>query len=434
MKRILTICAMAIMTIVAMAQTNPNRLIVVNKSGGQSGFVMDRIDSLMFRNVEGEVKADVEYLGYEKKTDGSDVIRCSVVRSESCVGFKILMQPKSMINPYNTEEKLANYVDKNVTTIYTQDFNNAELSGFDFTIQPNTMYSLVTVGVDQYGVACEVSRVDFTTPAADLVGNPSVEWTVVNKTKSNITLSITPNADCAGYYVCRFDAGTAEQQLAQWGAFMGFSNIGDMVKSWSRQMYTATALHEWNDCSPLTDYEVYILPVDANGAYGTMVIAAVTTEGQGGTGVAEVTITIGEFGGDEANGYWQKVLYTPNDQTLLFRDMIIEKSAYDAEWNENAILDYLKQDSPAMGWNQYEADDAQWSANPNTEYIAFAIAQNANQQWGPLARKEFSTPPAPGSVSKKTPIAQRLNIAKTVKGAVAPPLKQNNSVRLFEIK
>ena len=57
-------------------------------------------------------------------------------------------------------------------------------------------------------------------------------------------------------------------------------------------------------------------------------------------------ITIGEFGGNAQTGYYQVVTYTPNDQTSMHRDMLIEKDAYDKEWNEDMILEYLKADNP----------------------------------------------------------------------------------------
>lgn len=415
MKRFISLLLFALIAIAGMAQTNPNRLIVVDKNGGYEGYVINRLDSIVFRTVSGEVKANVDFLGYEKNAQGNDVVKCNVTRTAACNGFKILVHPKSVIDQYKNDDALARYVDKNVQDTYYQDFANAELTGFDFELQANTAYSIVTVGIDEYGIASDVSRTDFTTPAANVVGNPSVTWEVIENTKNSFKLEVVPNADCAGYYVCRFDKGTAEEQFNTFGAWFGFANMGDMIKSWSRQKYTTQEVHEWTDCSPSTAYEVYILPVDVNDEYGSMVIAEVTTAGQGGTGTAEVTITIGDFGYElDDNGtkmYWQKVTYTPNDQTLLFRDMVITKEAYDNEFGDEGILNYLKEDKPYVGWDHYTTDEAQWNAEPNTDYIAFAIAKNANEEWGPLARKEFHTPAGTG---------------------VAPRFKSNNKLTLIQ--
>ena len=57
---------------------------------------------------------------------------------------------------------------------------------------------------------------------AQLVGNPSVNYTVDEVGTDFITITFTPNADAAGYAICLFEAGTAEQQFAMFGPWMGF--------------------------------------------------------------------------------------------------------------------------------------------------------------------------------------------------------------------
>lgn len=74
-----------------------------------------------------------------------------------------------------------------------------------------------------------------------------------------------------------------------------------------------------------------------------MIIVPVTTKSLGGDGLAEMTIEIGEFGGDEENGYYQWVTYTPNDQVAVHHDIIITKAAYETEeWGEENLLNYLR--------------------------------------------------------------------------------------------
>ena len=53
-------------------------------------------------------------------------------------------------------------------------------------------------------------------------------------------------------------------------------------------------------------------------------------------------------------------------------------------------------------WNRYGEDYSQWGVYANTDYYAFAIAQNAKGEWGPLATLEFRTPAsAPGAAPAK---------------------------------
>lgn len=229
--------------------------------------------------------------------------------------------------------------------------------------------------------------------SAQLVGNPTVTYTIDEINTDGFKITFSPNEDCAGYAACQFDAGTAEQQFAMFGTWMGFSTLGDMVKAWG---FNATAEQQmsWTGDTPGKDYEVYVQCWDVNGAYADMIIIPITTAKMGGEGLAEIEIEIGEFGGDEENGYYQWVTYTPNDQVNIFHDMIIEKSAYDTdEWGESGVTNYLKQDMPmTYGWDRIGVDNAQWSATPDTEYMACALGKNANDEWGPLALVEFKTP------------------------------------------
>lgn len=231
----------------------------------------------------------------------------------------------------------------------------------------------------------------------------------------DFTIDFQPNEDCLGFYACAFEKGTAKAQYEQWGAMMGFANMGDMIKQWGGTMFPDRETHTWKQMTPGTDYEVYVLPIDENQNYGTMVIVPVTTKKYGGAGQATVTITLGEFGSQEGKCY-QYVTYTPNDQASFMRDMIIDKTVFQssADWgmgSEEKILEYLKDDHDGAdpNWNRYGVDVAQWGVDPNKEYIAYAIAQNINGEWGPLSKLEFTTGSAKVAPAKTFTVAKRLN-------------------------
>ena len=221
----------------------------------------------------------------------------------------------------------------------------------------------------------------------------SVDYTIDEVGTDFITVTFMPNADAAGYAFCLFDAGTAEQQFAMFGPWMGFQTMGDMIKAWGITK-TETYQYTWTNQSPGKDYEIYVQCWDADGVDADMIIIPVTTKSLGGDGVAEMTIEIGEFGGNEETGYYQWVTYIPNEEVALHRDIIILKTAYESEeWGLENMLNYLKQDNPYDPyWDQYGIDEAQWNAEPNTYYIAFSIGKNANGEWGPLVGVEFKTP------------------------------------------
>ena len=83
-------------------------------------------------------------------------------------------------------------------------------------------------------------------------------------------------------------------------------------------------------------------------------------------------------------------------------------------------------------------DEAKWTAEPNKAYIAYAIAQNINGEWGPLAKKEFTTPDAPAGKApavKAVPSrikhgTSRINTAMPFKATPKAPSK----MQLLQLK
>ena len=63
MKKLFTTIILAIVAVMGYAQTNPNRMLVTDKTGSTKGYLVERIDSVSFVSLEGRVAADVEYKG-----------------------------------------------------------------------------------------------------------------------------------------------------------------------------------------------------------------------------------------------------------------------------------------------------------------------------------------------------------------------------------
>lgn len=403
-----------------LAQTNPNRVLITDKTGNTRGYLAERIDSIWFAQIEGRIAAEIEYLGFNTGDTG-DTLKIAVTRTPGCEAFRIDCLPKNRADLLTTEDAIANYLDQGGSEYYWQDFTNADMTGYSF--KPDVEYTIITVGYDKYGVPCGAERCDFKAPKKDLVGDCSITYTIDEVTTNEITISFTPASGVAGYAACSYLAGTAEQQFQMFAPMFGFEHIGDMIKKFGLQNVGNTT-NTWDRLEPGTDYEIYVQAWDEKGTYADMIVIPVSTKKFGGEGVAEMTIEIGNFGGNANTGYYQVVTYIPNDQTSMHRDMLIEKEGYDKEWNEEKIIEYLKEDNPYdPSWNQYGIDEAYWTADPNKEYIAFSIAQNINGEWGPLARKDLKTPEAPQSAAKKKgDMQERLTIKKTASGTVQPEL------------
>lgn len=427
MKKFFSIAALALaMSTGVQAQTDvvPNRMII-NSSVASKAYAVDHVDSISFARKEGEVKAKLEFLRYEKNEDEGDIVYVKVTRTDPSSTFRIDVLPTNTAKQYD-DITFARYFERMSGTQFAEDFSEGKLSGFAREFTANTPYTVVTLAYDEYGVPCQVSRAEFKTPKVPTVGTPSVTYTVDETTSSSFTLTVTPNKDCAEFYWCQFEKGKAQEQFEQWGPMMGLSSIEAMIKQFSGRPYSDPATNTWKDLAPATDYEVAVLPVDVEGNFGDLVYIYVTTKAQGGEGIAQVTATVGDFVKYE-DSYVQTVTFTPNDQTALYHDAICAKDAYEKNGGDKWAKEYLMQDNPQdPNWNQYGVDKYPFTATPNTAYYALALAKNAKGEWGPLTKHEFTTGAAPAGVAPAKAVAMPKRIAtkKAAKRtAVAPVMR-----------
>lgn len=429
--------ALAVLSIAASAQSKPNRLIVNQKSGQTAAYRLQSVDSLSFKTVEGKVTADVTFNKYATGSTG-DTIWVAVKKSAACMNYRIDVLPTARVKAY-TDDNIAYYFDINSGSKFDQDFTNAQLTGFTTEMVPGSSYTVFTLAYDQYGTPCEVSRALFDTPKTPVKGDPQVDCTY-ESTPQEITFNFTPNKDVLNYYITIFKKGEAESQFEQWAPMLNFANMSQMIAQFSGQAYKGNQSRTINGLVPDTDYELYILPVDRSGNYADLNVVECSTKAMGGNGKSVMSITIGDFQSAENNEYAQTVTYTPNDQTVLHRDMLLEKAAFNdptGAWaeGESAVVKYLKTDNDLDPyWDQYGTDEAVWYVKAGTAYIAYSIGQNAKGEWGELAKKEFTTPSA-ASAPVYAPFAapaKRVAPAKAGMQNGVAPVKAFTGVKLSE--
>lgn len=438
MKKLFTILALALATITASAQTDvPNRMLI--KQGNEQrptikAFAIDKVQEVNFARVDGEIKAAITFDSYVKKDDGQDMLKLAITRSESCESYCIDVLPANLAKLYDDDTMAAYFEQKNAKKMY-EDFTSGELTGIE--LKGNTNYTVITLGYDQYGVPGETSRADFTTPKEQTVGTPSVTCNFDEITGTSFTVTVTPNADCGEYFLVQLGRGELEKQFEEWGARMGYANIGDMIKGFAwyghKDVYTQT----FGDLLPCTDYDLIILPTDVNGTYGDIITVPVTTAKQGGDGVAEMTITYQEVGGDAENGYYLPVTYTPNDQTSIHHDLLIEKNFFNQNYTDESLAALMKSDTNPFNpydtyWNAIGVKNEKWNCTPGETYYAVSIAKNANGEYGPFAKVEIVTAPknASAKVAKaENGVANRIAKAAKAKAGVAPVFKGGIQLR-----
>lgn len=396
MKKFFTCLAMFAAMATASAQdTTPNRLLV-NRYGMPTAFSLERVDSISFATVEGEIKASIDL----KKVvmadaKGVDTLYVNIDKSEECYFYYIDVLPTNTAKKYD-DEALARWFEMYPQTQLTQSFTSGVLTGFNEKLQNSTSYTVFTLAYDKYGVACESSRSEFTTPNKETVGNPSVTYNIDEVGATSFTLTVTPNEDCYDFYWCQFAKGDAQAQFEMWGPLMGIPNLESMIKQFSYFSYQEETSYTWSGLAPNTDYEVYVLPTDAEGTFGEMVIISVTTSAIGGSGEAKVDVTFGNFY-DYGGSYAQEITFTPNDQTAYYRSLIIDKASFDAEWTDESMKQYLSNETNPYNpwdeyWTKYDVEYDKWGLEPSTTYYVFVYAANADGVVSPVTKLEYTTP------------------------------------------
>lgn len=440
MKKLYFTIVFALLALVGNAQTNPNRVLVRDVNGAMTGYLAERIDSIFFGKVEGKVVAEITFDSFTKTDEGAE-IQCKVKNSPACKGFKLACVATNVAKNMTTEAQKANYIDKYGTPVMYDDFSNGAkvtIPSADQKFVDDSEYTLMTLGFDEYGIGCGVSEVTFKTPKAALAGKPTVTAEVSEVTTTSFKITVTPNEDCYGYYACAFDvaSGGILGTFNTMGSFFGFANVGDMIKGWGQIEHSGVETIEWKNQEPGSEYEVAIVPVDMNGNLGDYIIVKVKTVGAGGDGAALVSTEVPaeEFykytAEDQTIQYVQRVIFTPNDQTNIYRDGLVEADEYDKdpEFYNNIVL---FPEQTTIDTNHTGVDSFLWNVKASTRYYAISVGQNNKGEWGEICKFEFTTPDASkaewlqGEAKPKAVVAgvsaRQYSATTTVsKGAVAP--------------
>lgn len=440
MKKLYFTIVFALLALVGNAQTNPNRVLVRDVNGAMTGYLAERIDSIFFGKVEGKVVAEITFDSFTKTDEGAE-IQCKVKNSPACKGFKLACVATNVAKNMTTEAQKANYIDKYGTPVMYDDFSNGAkltIPSADQKFVDDSEYTLMTLGFDEYGIGCGVSEVTFKTPKAALAGNPTVTAEVSEVTTTSFKITVTPNEDCYGYYACAFDvaSGGILGTFNTMGSLFGFANVGDMIKGWGKIEHSGVETIEWKNREPGSEYEVGIVPLDMNGNLGDYIIVKVKTVGTGGDGAALVSAEVPaeEFykytAKDQTIQYVQRVIFTPNDQTNIYRDGLVEADVYDKDpvYYNNIVL---FPEQTTVDTNHTGVDSWLWDVKASTRYYAISVGQNNKGEWGEICKFEFTTPDAskaewikdeakPKAVVAGVSARQYSATTTVSKGAVAP--------------
>lgn len=430
MKKLFSIFLSLLFIASAFAQTadNPNRLLVVKPNGSFKAFDIDRVQELMFKNVEGRVACDIDFTSCTLTS-----VQFDLYMDDACKSFLINVLPAVIAkqlenNPANAGDYLR---------MYNSPESNSDGLGFNLSgieLNPATEYAIVTVGIDEYNCDGEVCAAYFTTEAPAIVGNPQVTTTITSAGKSSIKASFSANADVKGFAAVIGVKGELQNQYEMFAPMMGFTNIGDMVKGWGANFNgNGTYSYEWTDLDPNTEYEIYVQAWDKKDNYATLQIVNVQTAAQGGDGVAQVTITAGDYvlaqWGDEMLPS-QFFKFTPNDQSWRYRFGVYLESDYIKAKDEIIANLCSEPEMPMAYWWWFDEFSTDYQIDPNVTVMVVAAAQNAKGEWGPVNEFKYTTAattsgkPAKVSSKNKTGISTRIVPTIKAKKGVRPVLQQ----------
>lgn len=371
-------------------EANPNRVIVTDKGGVSKGFVIDYIEDMSFARVDGEVLAKVTV-----DQVGLTTMRLTIKMTPECKSYKLAVLPQATSNQLGNDANAIRYINSlpaSNVPVLDEDFNNGELSGIE--LNADSKYSIITIGIDKYGIEAGVFRADFETPAPPIVGNPSVDVKVLDTTLDSFTLEFTPNKDVRSYWTVAGEKGTMQEQYEQFAPMFGFSNFNEMIKMWGIER-SGTTSNTWSDMAPNGEYEVFIAMTDANGNFAPYQVFDVSTLSLGGKGEAEVAISLVSFTATDWDGKMlptQAIKYSPNDQAACYRFGLYDAAVYDS--SKKDIQEDLCSD-PEMNvayWFQYFEGVSEYQVDVNKEYVAIAAAKNIDGKWGKITELRFKTP------------------------------------------
>ena len=228
---------------------------------------------------------------------------------------------------------------------------------------------------------------------------PSVAITVDGVTSFTITCSFSKNVDCTEYYIVASEPSGIDPWI---GSPFGGATIEETIEQFGIRCVGDTN-YTWTKMSPNTMYVIYVTAKDAGGSR-VLCTDTVYTEKSGGHGTSVITLSVRDITDCGAT-----LTATPNDQTMLFKDFVIEKWMYnnihsyyeivDAQTADEMTNDSVFRLLDKMGSEFYEEDEYVWTVlYSGYEYYFVAAGMNADSVWGEMVMEPFTTTGDPVAV------------------------------------
>lgn len=360
-----------------------NRLLVNRTPVEYTAFDINRIDKVYFGRVDGPV-----YCSIQIENVLVDGLTVTLTKSVDCASYTVACIPASISLQLSDDIKLIDYITSGSvpSDTFTADYFSATLSGLNLV--KGAKYALITIGLDNYGIPCEVRREMFYALSDPVEGNPKVDVEFTNISLTSITAKLVPNEDVSTYYYMLLPKGELEARFQKFAAMLGCSNEGQLIMEWN-QPTTGTEEHTFSDLLPNSDYQLYVQPMDINNKQAPLQEIAVRTGSNGGSGDSSVEITQGDYklvnwGSTDRPWYKPSMFFTftPNENTSAYRYGFYEESEYDADPEKCNKSLCSEPPFPTDYWYTYEALTTSYMVDPGTKIVVIAAGKNDKDEWG----------------------------------------------------
>ena len=195
---------------------------------------------------------------------------------------------------------------------------------------------------------------------------PAIVFEVEREASYEIDAKFTPNASCASYYVL----ASTEAELD-----------AETIKAEGEEL-TAAGTHTFTELTAETEYNIYALPVNAEGEFGEVKVETALTKCDATEGEAAIELKV-----EVVPGFVIADAF-PNSATSEYHYAFVKVSAFEEMGEEYAIFQLLRDNNPVCGNDFWQIDVAYFEEN--VEYYCFGIGYNADAELGEPTYVKFT--------------------------------------------
>lgn len=241
-------------------------------------------------------------------------------------------------------------------------------------LEPGTTYLVYAEAFNINGVSSGLISQTVTTTTLGGSGTAAVEVTVSDVAVTSASITFTPNDQTAYYYYMILSESDFDN-----AGFTSDADVQAYLEQENDRQYSQLG-GTLNGLTPGTTYKVYAIAYNADGVAGSIAPTLFTTIANGGTGLAEVAVTVEMVNGTAV------ISAVPNDQVSYYYFGIY----YGIDnMGDDDVLDYLLQNGDTYT-EDIDAEITEDDFDESELWGVYAIPFNANNEEGPRVAIRFT--------------------------------------------